>query len=316
MATKSKEKFDLFQIVTDRIIAQLEGGVIPWHKPWIQVSRSCDLAVSYTTGKPYSLLNQMLLGEPGEYITFKQCTERGGKVKTGEKSRMVVFWKMLAKDKTDDKGNPVYGSDGKVRKEMIPLLQYYNVFHINQCEGIEPRKRRNSKPDNAEPQTPMSPDAVAEGIITGYVDRSGVNLVHQLGNRAYYRPSSDTVVLPEFSQFKQLAEYYSTAFHELTHSTGHHTRLNRLDKKASFGSEEYSKEELVAEIGASALVNHVGLETEASFQNNAAYVQNWLKALKDDKRLIVSASGRAEKAVNLILGIEPKKYSAEEEPNE
>ena len=300
----NKEKFDLFQVVTDRIIAQLEGGTIPWHKPWIQVSKSCDLAVSYTTGKPYSLLNQMLLGEPGEYITFKQCTDRGGKVKQGEKSRMVVFWKMLSKDKLDDKGNPVMGSDGKVRKEMIPLLQYFNVFHIRQCEGIEPRHRKDEEPV-AEPVA-FTPDETAEEIITSYVGRSGLTLVHHTGNRAYYQPSTDTVVLPETTQFKELAEYYSTAFHELTHSTGHAKRLNRLDKKASFGSAEYSKEELVAEIGASALVNHVGLETESSFRNNAAYVQNWLTALKNDKRLIVSASGKAEKAVSMILGIEQK----------
>ncbi|MBQ2003120.1 MAG: DUF1738 domain-containing protein [Bacteroidaceae bacterium] len=306
----NKEKFDLFQIVTDRIIAQLEAGQIPWQKPWINVDKRCELAVSYTTGKPYSLLNQMLLGEPGEYITYKQCAERGGKVKSGEKSRMVVFWKMLAKDKKDDNGNPVMGKDGKPQKEMIPLLQYYNVFHIRQCDGIEPR-HTNLEPIEAPDD--MMPDETAEEIITGYINRSGVTLVHHLSNRAFYRPSDDMVVLPEFEQFKAAAEYYSTAFHELTHSTGHPKRLNRLDKKASFGSENYSKEELVAEIGASALVNHVGLETESSFRNNAAYVQNWLTALKNDKRLIVSASGKAEKAVNLILGTETKQNERESE---
>ena len=102
-------------------------------------------------------------------------------------------------------------------------------------------------------------------------------------------------------QFVSTAEYYSTAFHEVVHSTGHQSRLNRLNSAAFFGTEEYSKEELVAEIGASALVNHVGLETSTSFRNNAAYIQNWLSVLKDDKRFIVSAAGKAEKAVNLIL---------------
>lgn len=308
----NKDKFDLFQAVTDRIIAQLEGGQIPWHKPWINVGSNAELAVSYTTGKPYSLLNQMLLGEPGEYITFKQCTERGGKVKPGEKSRMVVFWKMLSKDKLDESGNPVMGKDGKVRKEMIPLLQYYNVFHIRQCEGIAPK---HSKPDVVRPEIPepIQPNDMAEEIIAGYVSRSGVTLTFHPGNRAYYQPSTDMVVLPVREQFKESAEFYSTAFHELTHSTGHAKRLNRLDKKASFGSTEYSKEELVAEIGASALVNHTGLETEASFQNNAAYVQSWLKALKNDKRMIVSASGKAEKAVNMILGTETKHNDRESE---
>ena len=117
-----------------------------------------------------------------------------------------------------------------------------------------------------------------------------------------YRPSTDEVVLPIRKQFMSTTEYYSTVFHELTHSTGHASRLNRLTQAAFFGSEDYSKEELVAEIGAAALVNHVGLETSNSIRNSAAYIQNWLKVLRDDKRFIVSASGRAEKAVNLILG--------------
>lgn len=129
-----------------------------------------------------------------------------------------------------------------------------------------------------------------------------MKLLHQEGDRAFYRPSTDEVVLPIRKQFMSTAEYYSTVFHELTHSTGHASRLNRLTQAAFFGSEDYSKEELVAEIGAAALVNHVGLETSNSIRNSAAYIQNWLQVLRDDKRFIVSASGKAEKAVNLILG--------------
>ena len=121
-------------------------------------------------------------------------------------------------------------------------------------------------------------------------------------NSSTYRPSTDEIVLPIRKQFMSTAEHYSTAFHELVHSTGHASRLNRLTRPSFFGTEDYSKEELVAEIGASALVSHVGLENERSFRNNAAYIQNWLTVLKGDKRFIVSASGKAEKAVNLILG--------------
>ena len=142
----------------------------------------------------------------------------------------------------------------------------------------------------------------AQEIIYGYLERENVKLLHQEGDRAFYRPSTDEVVLPIRKQFMSTAEYYSTVFHELTHSTGHASRLNRLTQAAFFGSEDYSKEELVAEIGAAALVNHVGLETSNSLRNNVAYIQNWLRVLKDDKRFIVSASGKAEKAVNLILG--------------
>ena len=137
----------------------------------------------------------------------------------------------------------------------------------------------------------------AQDIIYDYLARTGVRLLHQEGDRAFCRLSTDEIVLPIRKQFVSTAEYCSTLFHELAHSTGHPTRLNRIDKVAAFGSDVYSKAEIVAEIGAAALVNHVGLETSTSFRNNAAYIQNWLSALKDDKRFIVSAAGKAEKAV-------------------
>ena len=154
------------------------------------------------------------------------------------------------------------------------------------------------------PQLPdcVAADQKAESIICDYLKTSGVKLEHMEGDRAFYRPSDDSITLPLLAQFKETAEYYSTAFHELIHSTGHSKRLNRIAGTAYFGSEAYSKEELVAEIGASALVNAAGLETAASFRNNAAYVQNWLTVLKSDKRFIVNAAGKAEKAVALILG--------------
>lgn len=273
---------DIYQAITDRITAQLEQGVIPWHKPWIVSGKAC--AISRSTGKPYSLLNQLILGKPGEYATFAQIKQEGGRVKRGAKAQFVVFWKWIEQE---DKDNT-----GEVKK--IPFLRYFNVFHLDDCEGLQP------KHETAAAQ-PLEPDAAATAIITDYLTRSGVKLEHQPGDRAFYRPSTDTVVLPEMEQFSELAEYYSTAFHELTHSTGHASRLNRLTATAHFGNEEYSKEELVAEIGAAALVNHVGLETSSSFRNSAAYVQSWLKALQNDKRLIVSAAGQAEKACSLIL---------------
>ena len=272
---------DIYKEVTDRIIAQMEEGVIPWSKPWI----ACGKAISRSTGKPYSLLNQMLLGRPGEYLTFKQCQEAGGKVKKGEKSSMVVFWKWIEKE-DEETGE----------KKEVPFLRYYNVFHIDQCEGVAAKHTTETAfPDGAEPL-----EAVQE-IIYDYLSREGVKLSHSEGDRAFYRPSTDEVVLPIRKQFVSTAEYYSTVFHELTHSTGHAKRLNRLSKPSFFGTEDYSKEELVAEIGAATLVNHVGLETSTSLRNNAAYIQNWLKVLKDDKRFIVSAAGKAEKAVALIL---------------
>lgn len=270
---------DIYQEVTNRIISQLEKGVIPWQKPWVASGK----AISHSTGKPYSLLNQMLLGRPGEYLTFKQCQQEGGKIKKGEKASMVVFWKWLDVEDEETK-----------EKEKIPILRYYSVFHIDQCEGIE-AKHTEELPCVAKPEEE------AEKVIDGYITRCGVKLRHEKGDRAYYRPSVDTVTLPIIEQFKSVAEYYSTAFHELTHSTGHEKRLNRLSKVACFGSEEYSKEELIAEIGSATLMTRTGFETESSFNNSVAYIQAWLKALKDDKRMIVSAAGKAEKAVKLIM---------------
>ena len=272
---------DIYAAVTDRIIAQMEQGQIPWSKPWCSNAK----AVSHATGKPYSLLNQMLLGRPGEYLTFRQCQEAGGKVKKGEKSSLVIFWKWI--EQVDEE-------TGETKE--VPFLRYYNVFHIDQCEGIQAKYTTEAHfPDGA------STVETAQEIIYDYLEREGVKLTHSEGDRAFYRPSTDEILLPLRKQFVSTAEYYGTVFHELTHSTGHPSRLNRLDKVAAFGSDVYSKEELVAEIGAAALVNHCGLESPTSFRNNAAYIQNWLQVLKDDKRFIVSAAGKAEKAVNLIL---------------
>lgn len=270
---------NIYEEITNRMISEMEQGIIPWQKPWM----AAGSAISHTTGKPYSLLNQMLLGRPGEYATYKQIQQEGGYVRRGEKASMVVFWKWI--DQEDEETGEV---------KQIPFLRYYNVFHISQCEGIV-AKHMQTNPN------PASADATAEAIIKGYVDREGVRMEHVEGDRAFYRPSADTITLPLLKQFKETAEYYGTAFHEMVHSTGHTKRLNRLDATAFFGSESYSKEELIAEIGAAALVNHAGLETAKSFRNNAAYVQNWLTVLKNDKRFIVNAAGKAEKAVDLIL---------------
>ena len=272
---------DLFQEVTNRIMEQLENGLIPWQKPWI-ASGNC---ISHATGNPYSLLNQMLLGRPGEYVTFNQCHQEGGKVRKGEKSQMVVFWKWI---ETEDEETG--------EKKEVPFLRYFNVFHIDQCEGLTAKYAQTPAESSA------NADKTAEAIIADYIQRSGVKLIHRESNRAFYQPLTDSITLPLRTQFRETAEYYSTAFHELSHSTGHSSRLNRLDRTAFFGSEAYSKEELIAEISSATLINHAGLETSDSFRNNAAYVQNWLSALQNDKRFIVSASGQAEKAVNLILG--------------
>ena len=270
---------DIYAEITNRLIAEMEKGEIPWKKPWMVAGQ----AVSHTTGKPYSLLNQMLLGRAGEYLTFNQVRAEGGWVRKGERAKMVVFWRWI--DKEDEETGEV---------KQVPFLKYYNVFHIDQCEGI------SAKYETRMPEV-VEADAKAETIIADYVAREGVQMENRQGNEAFYQPFADKIVLPLMAQFAETAEYYSTAFHELVHSTGHEKRLNRLDAPAHFGSEDYSKEELIAEIGSSALVHHCGLETRNSFRNNAAYIQNWLSVLRNDKRFIVSAASKAEKAVSYIL---------------
>lgn len=287
---------DIYAEVASRIMAELENGQIPWEKPWTGTRAG---AISHTTGKPYSLMNQMLLGKPGEYLTFHQAHAEGGHVKKGAKAKMIVFWKSFQRVKTED-GHVVIGDDGKPVMDTIPMLKFYNVFHVDDCEGIK------AKYDVAVENSDIKPIEKAETALAGYISKSGIKLINEKGDRAFYRPSADEIHLPLFEQFKSAEGYYDTAFHESVHSTGHPTRLNRFTgdaANAAFGSESYSKEELVAEIGSCAIMHELGLETKSTFRNNAAYIQGWLKALKNDKRMIVSAAARADKAVNLILGL-------------
>ena len=282
---------DVYQMVTDRILDQLSQGFIPWHCPWTGSGTGC---ISYSTGRPYSLLNQLLLGgKAGEYITFNQARALGGNVRKGEKSRFVVFWKLLqGRDEDTD------------AITTIPILKYYNVFHLDQCENILPRWE---PPTPLEAKPALLPDDRAEQVILDYVDRSSVKFNPCRSDRAYYAPSTDTIIVPELSQYSDIAEFYSTAFHEIIHSTGASNRLGRLTE--SYSHESYSKEELIAEIGSSFLCNHCGVETADSFRNSVAYIQGWAKALRNDKKLIVSAAGKAEKAANYVLGIDGKEVS-------
>ena len=290
---------DIYSEITNRIIEELEQGIIPWNKPWTGVSAG---AISHTTGRPYSILNQMLLQKPGEYITFNQCKAEGGKVKAGAKAKFVVFWKVYPREVKDQDGNTVLDPEGKPEMQYLPVLRYYNVFHIDDCEGIKPKFDSETAPVKI-----ADPDVEAEKILFDYISRENIKFEQEKSDKAYYAPGLDLIHLPLREQFENTAEYYSTAFHEATHSTGHVSRLNRFKSgiaAAAFGSEEYSKEELVAEIGSACIINDLGLETESSFKNSAAYIQSWLTALKNDKKMIIGAASRAEKAVKLILNIQ------------
>ena len=296
--TTTAMKANVYQMVTDRIIAQMEKGIIPWHKPWhgIRSNNPAEWAINYDSRKAYSLLNQFLLGEAGEYLTFAQIQKHGGRIIKGEKSKMVVFYTQLVKenpDKLDENGNP--------KVERIPVLRYYNVWHIKQTEGIE------SKTEASAPvESTIKPEEAADAIVDGYMTSANhPKLIVKMSDEAFYRPSTDEVVVPQMNQYTDVAEYYSTLFHELTHSTGHTSRCARkgITDLAAFGGHEYSKEELVAEIGAAMLVNEAAIPAERAFRNSVAYLQSWLRALKNDNKMIVWAASQAEKAVKYILGI-------------
>ena len=277
--------FDIYQAVTDRIISEMENGIIPWQKPW----NGCpEGAYNRVTKRPYSFINQLLLKHADAYLTFKQVQEMGGKVKKGAKAEMVVFWKPMVKEELNDAGEP--------EQKTYFILRYYNVFWIGDTEGIP--ELETGVRENA-------PIETAEGYIEGYINSVNAPLFKNTepSDKAYYSPSRDAVVVPMMDQYEHVEEYYSTVFHELTHSTGHFSRLDRgLERSAGFGSESYSKEELIAELGAAMLVNMAGIETTKSFRNSTAYLQNWLTVLRNDKKFIVSAASKAEKAVRYILG--------------
>lgn len=287
--------FDIYADVTDKIIAMMEQGEIPWQKPWRGVAGG---ARNWTNQKPYSLINQLLLGGDGEWLTMKQIQFAKGKLKKGSKARHVVFWKMMGIEARDKSGNVKIGADGQPIMNLVPILKYYNVFNLNDCEGI---KSKGVPVENYN-----NPIESADVVLRGYLDRSGVKFRTRVGDRAYYSPEEDQITLPMWEQFVSAEEYYSTAYHEVVHSTGHKTRLDRLTTTAAFGSDVYSKEELVAEIGSAACMTKLGIEAP-TMRNSAAYIQNWIKALRNDKRMIVSAACKAEKAVKMIFGenIEP-----------
>lgn len=278
-------------MVTDRIVEMLNQGIIPWRKPWHGEKASAEnTAISYTSRRAYSLINQWLLGcVPGEYLTFNEIKKLGGSVKRGEKAHMVVFYTKAEYKRRNDEGE----------EEIVtyPLLKYYNVFHIDQTEGVKSKVKPG---EVVEPAT----DNCCDIVIADYIAREGIKLqCDKHSDRAFYRPATDEVVVPMVSQYNEVAEYYSTLFHELTHSTMKESRCNREaeNKGSHFGNEQYSREELVAEIGSAMLCSRLGVSIDKAFKNSVAYIQGWLKSLKNDPKMILWASGRAEKAAKFIL---------------
>ncbi len=296
------KNFDIHAAVTNRIIEQLTQGIIPWRKPWkvsgIKIKGANGLrhvAFNRITKTAYSPLNQMLLSRAGEYATFAQWKKLGGAIRKGAKAEMVVFWSTGYKKKVED-------DDGKEIDVYVtydfPVLKFYNVFHINDVDGVKPLEDPEMNERAAETFDSIE---TAERIAQEYSERERCE-IHFGGDSAFYHPALDYVQLPRRTAFGgNVGEFYSTMFHELTHSTGAESRLNRLEKGQRFGNESYSKEELTAELGAAGLLSILGIETESTFTNSAAYIQSWLKVLKNDSKMIVSAATRAEKAIKYII---------------
>ena len=274
-------KPNVYEIITEQVLEIMSQGVIPWKKPWNARGAHRNLI----TGKQYRGINVFLLScssfSSPWWLSFKQAKEKGGMVRKGEKGRQIVFWK------------PFLTQDTETGKEIkVFMLRYYTVFNLDQIEGVEAPQ---------EPETiELEPIAEAERIVSEMQNRPVIEQAG--GNKACYYPGKDSVQMPYFQDFDESEKYYSVLFHELGHSTGHGSRLARKEVQvcSRFGSEDYSKEELVAEMTAAFLCGESGI-LPATVENSAAYLQSWSARLKEDKKMVINAAAAAQRAADYIL---------------
>ena len=288
MSHGNKNRVDVYQIITDRLIEIMEQGVVPWKKTWNCGGETGPL--NLVSKRHYQGINCFLLSchsfETPYWLTYNQAISLGGNVKKGEKGTPVIFWKMYNKENPESE-----------RVTTVPVLRYYTVFNTEQCEGIT-----TSTPENST-WTEHDPIEAAEAVILAMPNRPSVEIG---GSRACYSPTLDLVRVPELFRYEQAEEYYSTFFHELAHATGHESRLNRegITGNHFFGDSVYSREELVAEMTAAFLCGQTGIAT-ATLRNSAAYIQSWIRTLKGDKKLAIIAAAQAQKAADYILNKKP-----------
>lgn len=280
---------DVNQIITDRVVEMLEAGIVPWRKPW-----KPGAAHRSVLGHVYRGVNVFLLEMESQakgyaspfWITYHQAQEWGGTVRKGEKSVIVLFWKRI---KVKDKST---GED-----KFIPFERYRRVFNVEQTEGV----KLPASVANWEPPAAVEGLAAAERIITDYTYNGGPMFIESATNPAFYIPSHDSITVPMKSRFASLPEFYSTAYHEIGHSTGHASRLNRFTD-TTFGGHAYGLEELAAEMTATMLCGEAGISDPRMQENSVAYIAGWLHNIREDPRCLVRAAGQAQKAADLVLG--------------
>ncbi len=276
---------NIYEIVTEKIVQQLESGVIPWQKPW-----KTELPVNLVSGKAYRGINVFLLATQGYgskyWLSAKQVMDLGGTILPGQRRTLVTFWRVGSFKKLNAATN-------ELETKRHFLLRYYQVFNVEQTTlattlglgGQAARTPDIGKCDAIVAEMPQRPQIVQD-------------------HRAWYRPSTDQVGMPSRTAFDSQEAYFSTLFHELTHSTGHASRVGRegIEQLNTFGSESYSKEELVAELGAAMLGAVAGISPRV-VGNSAAYLKTWIEVLKGDSKLIISAASSAQRAADFILGV-------------
>lgn len=295
-------KKDVYETVTNQIIEGLNKGFIPWRKPW-----KTHPPMNLITKKAYRGINLFLLdlmsflrGYKSPYwLTFRQCMQKRGKVQRGEKGTQIIFWKWMEKKvnlKNTNENDLVNWRKQEIKQgyRLVKnaFLKFYTVFNYDQC--------RDLKDDFEYEKEERGSINEAERIIKNY---RNCPIIQHGGNKACYIPSSDEIRVPMKNDFESVEDYYSTLFHESIHSTGHTSRLNREELgQGFFSSEDYSKEELIAEMGASFLNSLVRIK-DKTIENSTAYIQSWLKVLKNDKKLVLIAASQAQKAVDYILDV-------------
>lgn len=284
---------NVHEILTAQILEEIKSGNVPWHKPWDGGDQR-----NYFSGHIYRGINILLLSSTPfsspYWMTYNQVKKAGGNIHKGSKSRMVYFWSSMVKKKT----NPETGAE---EEDTIMIFRYYRIFNWEQTEGI---------PEKVPPEArEFNPIEEADSIISGYSNPPTIKVIES--HRAFYRPSTDTVTVPLKEQYEQQEAFYAVMFHELSHSTGHSSRLHRkeITQVNGFGSHEYSIEELTAEMGAFFLCGRVGI-APAIIENSAAYIRNWSSVLKSNPRWLSSAASRGQKAADWILGKNEENHSS------